>query len=258
MLARHGGQGRAGDAGKDLVEQFDDRHLQPPHVGKGHSHLQADKARADNGHRANTPGRHRCLDGFGRFQAVDRVHARQVKPFDGEAPRPAAHGQDQLVVGDGFFPAGGQMLGRNGLGRAVNGCHLGLVAGVHVFDIAEKFGIAHHVKGRGLQARDFADLAGNVVGNAAAAVGDARAAVQHDDVAFRLQPFETAGGLGSQGDAPDDDNLLRHDVSLRFALVLGVRLGYGIGRSRKIHTAKVRNSRFAGGLPRPWTCMKRN
>jgi len=219
VLLGHARKPGARHAGKNLVEEFHHRDVESPHVGEGHGHFQTDEARAHNAGRAHGAAGHHLFDGVGRFQTVHGVDARQIDARNGQVTGRTAHGQDELVIRKSFFLAGIEVAHGHGLGRSVDGRGLGPGHDAHVLDIVEKLLVAQHVEGRGLQGRGFADLARDVKGNAASAVGNPAPPVDHGHAAVRKKPFDAAGGLGAECYRADDEDVFGHGCSFVFELV---------------------------------------
>ena len=78
----------------------------------------------------------------------------------------------------------------------------------------EIFGGAHGSVGRGAQRVQRIDFAGNIVGDAAAAERNIDVFVDHGHVGCGIKPLQTAGRLGAEGHATDDDNIFGHISSL--------------------------------------------
>ena len=75
----------------------------------------------------------------------------------------------------------------------------------------EILGGAHGPVGRGAQGVQRIDLAGNIVGDAAAAVGDEEVFIHQGDLGVGHQALAAAGSLGTQGNAADNQDFLCHD-----------------------------------------------
>ena len=83
-----------------------------------------------------------------------------------------------------------------------------------VFGAFKKFRGPEHVEAGAHQLLDIAEIPGDVVRDAAAAVGDVFALIHHGDFEVGAEAFEAAGHLGTQGHRPNDDNAFRlHAIS---------------------------------------------
>ena len=136
-------------------------------------------------------------DGVGGFQTGEGQDVLEVVAFHRRHARGGAGGQHQLVVGQLFFLAGDHVAHQQGLGGAVDGQGAGLVA--------------YGVVGRGAQVVEVVDLAGHIVGDAAAAVGDEEVFIHQGDLGVGHQALAAAGRLGTQGNAADNQDFLCHD-----------------------------------------------
>jgi hypothetical protein len=63
------------------------------------------------------------------------------------------------------------------------------------------------VEARAHKLLDIAEIAGDIVGNAAAAVRDVFALIDHGDLIVRAQAFHAASDFGAQGYGPNNNGM---------------------------------------------------
>ena len=206
MLLDHAGQAGFQDAGEDLGGDLHQGGLEPPEVADGLGHLDADGAGADDDDAAHFALGDLIPDGHGGGEAGDVHDAGEVGPGYGQGAGAAAGGQDQVVVGEVFLPAGGCIKDLHLLVFAVDGQGPGAGPDPDVFGAFKKFRGAEHVEAGAHQLLDIAEIPGDIVGDAAAAVGDIFALIHHGDFEVGAEAFQAAGHLGTQGHGPDNDD----------------------------------------------------
>ena len=204
----HAGQARVQEAGQDLGGEFHQAGFHPPEIAQGLGHLAANGPGADDHRPAHFAFGDHFPHRHGGREAGDVHHPRQVGAGHRETPGPAAGGQDQIVVRQTLLPARFQVFDQNLLVLAVNGQGPGPGPDPHVLGVFEKLRGAEHVKAGAQQLLDVAQVPGNIVRDAAAAVRDIFALVQHGHLEIRAQALEAAGHFGAQGHGPDDENSL--------------------------------------------------
>ena len=240
----HIGQAGGHDAGHGLRHEFHHAGLDVPHVGEGHGDFHADEPGADDHGVLHAAGSAGLAERVGVLKVVRAAHVFEVAAFDRGHFGSAAGGDDQAVVGERLLFARDQVLGRHGLGGAVDGGHAGLVQGMHAL-MLEILGGAHGPVGRGAQGVQRIDFAGNIVGDAAAAERNIDVFVDHGHVGRGIKPFQAAGRLGAEGHATDDDNVSGHISSLPENRGKGTRKSvFGIHASLRMRKAGIELHRF--------------
>ena len=198
-------------AGQHLVHHFHHADLDAPHVGQGHGSFQTDETAAHDDGLVDLAVFAGFADDVGGFQTGEGQDVLEVMAFHRRHARGGAGGQHQLVVGQLFFLAGDHVAHQQGLGGAVDGHGAGLVAHGDAFHGTEEFGVTHGVVGCGAQVVEVVDLAGHIIGDAAAAVGDEEVFIHQGDLGVGHQALAAAGSLGTQGNAADNQDFLCHD-----------------------------------------------
>ena len=82
---------------------------------------------------------------------------------------------------------------------------------MHFLQRFKELRIAYGIVGGGAQLVHIVDFAGDIVGDAAAAIGDLDVFVDDGHVGIRHEPLAAAGRLGTQGNAADNQDFLCHD-----------------------------------------------
>ena len=180
--------------GKNVVHHFDDGDLDAPHVGKSHGHFQTNEAGADDDGVVDLAGGALFLNGLGGLKAGDGGDVLQVRAGNGRDAGAAARGDDQLVVGHVALFAGLGVLDGDGLFLAVDGKGTRVADGVDALEFLEECFVADDAGIRGAQAVHLRNVAAHEVGDAAAAVGNIGALVDHGDVAVGHEALGTGGG----------------------------------------------------------------
>jgi hypothetical protein len=104
-----GGHALRGDALQNALLHLEDVHLEAG-FHRHRCHLEADVAAADDDHALAR--RHLGANAVHVVDAAQVVNARQVAAGYGQAPRPAAGGDQQLFVADHLACIGGHGVGR--------------------------------------------------------------------------------------------------------------------------------------------------
>ena len=209
MFGDHAGETGFQDTGEDLGGDLHQGGLKTPEVADGLGHLDPDGAGADDNDAAHIAFGDLIPDGHGGGEAGDAYHPEKVGPGNGQGAGAAAGGQDQLVIREIFLPAGFQIKDPHLLVDAIDGQGPGSRPDPDVFGAFKKFRGPEHVEAGAHQLLDIAEVPGDVVRDAAAAVGDVFALIHHGDFEVGAEAFEAAGHLGTQGHRPDDDDALR-------------------------------------------------
>ncbi len=213
-VLEHGGKGRIHDAREQLVGELHDGGLHAPQVGKGLGHLDADKTAADHHRPAHLAAGQPFLDRNRLVQVADGEYPRQIGARNRQDPRLAASGEHQLVVGEFFSLARIQVLHLHRFGPPVDGQGPGARPHGHPLCPVEKGGVPGGVETGLAELHLVVHVAGHIIRNAATAVGDEAVLIDDRDVEFRAEAFQAAGGLGTGGNAADDEDLLTHGSAL--------------------------------------------
>ncbi len=213
-MGGHFRQGAGKHARQNLIHHFHHADLDAPHVGQGHGGFQTDEAAAHDDGLADLAFLTGRADGVGGLQTGERKHVAEVFALHRRHARAGARGQHQFVVGQFFFLAADHVFDQQGSGRAVNGQGAGLGAHGKALHGAEKCGVAQRVVGRGAQVVQILDFAGNIVGDAAAAVGDVDIFIHKGHFGIGHQTHAAGGGFGAQGHAAHNNNFFSHTALL--------------------------------------------
>ena len=177
----HAGEHGTYESRHDLAGILDDGGFHFPHVGQGLGHFQPDEASADDDRAFDLAIGHQFLDGLGVVEVGRRVHHGQIRAGNGQAPGAASRSQNQPVIGQRI---GGAILPTNMDLPVFPVDALDAGPGEHfdILAILEKGFVAQHVEAGFAQIVDIADIAGNVKGNAAPAVGDKAILIDDGDL----------------------------------------------------------------------------
>jgi hypothetical protein len=133
---------------------------------------------------------------------------------NGQVKRFGAGGQHELIIGQVLLNAAVEIADQNGFLLAVDGQGPGPGQRLHPLGILEKSNIADNMETGRPQLALVRDIAADIIGNAAAAVGNQAVLINHGDLPVRLQPPQPAGCLGAGGNRPDNNDFLAHGTSL--------------------------------------------
>ena len=204
------GDRRVEELGEHVAEPFDHGGLQVPDVREPLGHLQPDRPAADDDGVPDVLADERPLEVEGVLQVVHDEDVAQVAPRHrrrrGDGPRP----EHERVVRQRTPPAALEVLDLQLAARAVDRDGARARQHRHPLGLAEERRVAQRVEARAHQLRLVGDLVGEVVGDAAAAVGDEAPLVDDGDLGLREQPPEPAGDLRPEGDRADDHDTQAH------------------------------------------------
>ena len=205
----HAGELRPHESGHDLTEIFHDRGIHLPHVGQGFGHFKPDKTAADDNGTLHLTFGDQLLDPLGIVQVGGGMNHGKVGAGDDQPPGTAAGSQYQLVIGQGV---GGAVRSTDMqlFVLPVDSLRTGLGEHLDILAIPKKGLVPQHVETRFAQVVDIADIAGDIKGDTASAVGDKSVLIDDGDAGARFQTFKSAGRLRSKGNAADDDDVLGH------------------------------------------------
>jgi hypothetical protein len=130
----------------------------------------------------------------------------EVGAGQGRPHRACPGRQHQLVVRELAICAGLAAVGIHDPVLAVDAGGDGLVVYVDVLDVVEEHLVAQRAGRRGHELFLVLDEAADVVGQAAACVGEEDTLLQQRDVRVRVEPHDPRGRLGTGGHGADDDD----------------------------------------------------
>ena len=187
------------DRRHDLIQLLDQSDLEAK-LHQVFSHLQADKAAADNNSRLGLVGNGVFLDLEGILNGAEREDIAFLDAGDGRHDGLGTGRENQLIVAFGIGLAGFQVSDRYGLGSGIDGGDFTLDADIDVEAVLEAHG--------GLQSQllFFGDGAADIVGQTTVGIGYITAAFKHDDFSLFIQSTQTGCSCSAAGNAADNED----------------------------------------------------
>ena len=151
-------------------------------------------------------GDQRPLEIEGVLQVVHEKDVPEVAPRHGRHGAHAPRGEHEPVVRQFAAGAAVEILDRHHAPLPVDRHGPRARQHGHALGLAEEARVAHRVEARGHQLGLVGDFVGEVVRDAAPAVGDEPVLVDDGDRGVGEQPAQATGDLRPEGDRPDDDD----------------------------------------------------